>query len=288
VTWYNRLVSERVQLSAEGQPVKRSLGDWCVRAASLGPSYLSCQLTRVLYRRLWQEDVSAGSPTFCTVHSRCQETASGDSNRQRTLVCHWTVKCSSEGCIHIQVVNKSNSCNPYSIYSHAPLNRDNINCRKIKRKPRCWLLHQQCFSFPSQFYYKTLYFIPSCHLGGGGWVPAFATALRNNYTHKHRTSNYNMVISRGCEVVTMKQLATRKLFADETLFLHVSESFPVIKALSVLKVLSMRMSLRPLSVIPYRPTKSNHRHSVVYTHCLLMTSKINFSHDFTVPRRELS
>jgi hypothetical protein len=37
----------------------------------------------------------------------CQEMASGDCNRLRTLVCQWSVKCSFECCI--QVVNKSNS-----------------------------------------------------------------------------------------------------------------------------------------------------------------------------------
>jgi hypothetical protein len=34
------------------QPVKRRLGGLCEMAASLGPSYLSCQLTRVLHGRL--------------------------------------------------------------------------------------------------------------------------------------------------------------------------------------------------------------------------------------------
>jgi hypothetical protein len=54
--------------------------------------------------------------------SRCQETASGNCNRLRTLVCvcQWSVKCSFEECI--QVVNKSNSSNPYPVYSHTPLN----------------------------------------------------------------------------------------------------------------------------------------------------------------------
>jgi hypothetical protein len=56
------LVSERAQLrfgSVESQPVKRRIGCWCEMAASPGPHYLSCQLTRVLHGRLSQEDQSA-------------------------------------------------------------------------------------------------------------------------------------------------------------------------------------------------------------------------------------
>jgi hypothetical protein len=61
--------------------------------------------------------------TISLCRSRCQETASGDCNRLRTLVrvCQWSVKWtrSSEWCM--QVVNKYNSYNRYPIYSHAPL-----------------------------------------------------------------------------------------------------------------------------------------------------------------------
>jgi hypothetical protein len=41
VTCSSWLVSERVQLSVESQPVKRRIGGWCEMTASLGPSYLS-------------------------------------------------------------------------------------------------------------------------------------------------------------------------------------------------------------------------------------------------------
>jgi hypothetical protein len=113
------LVCQRAS-SVESQPMKRGLGGWCEMAASLGACYLSCQLTRILHGRLWQENLSAGNWRNSLGRSRCQETASGDCNRPRTLVCvcHWSVKCSSEWCI--QVVNKSNIQSMSRLYSHAP------------------------------------------------------------------------------------------------------------------------------------------------------------------------
>jgi hypothetical protein len=65
------------------------------------------QLRRVLHGRLWQENLWAES-WISLGRSRCQETAIGDCNRLRTLVCvcQWSIKCSSKWCI--QVVNKSN------------------------------------------------------------------------------------------------------------------------------------------------------------------------------------
>jgi hypothetical protein len=67
-----------------------------------------CPLTRDLHGCLWQEDLTVGSWWLSLGRNSCQETASGDRNRLRTLVCvcQWSVKCSSEWCI--QVVNKSN------------------------------------------------------------------------------------------------------------------------------------------------------------------------------------
>jgi hypothetical protein len=72
-----------VQLAVWSQYVKRRLGGWREMAASLGPS----QLTRILHGRLWQEDLSVGSWRISLGRSRCQETASGDCIRLRTLVC---------------------------------------------------------------------------------------------------------------------------------------------------------------------------------------------------------
>jgi hypothetical protein len=108
VTWSSRLASERVQLtegSVESQPMKRRLGGWCEMSVSLGPG----QLRRVLYRRLWQEDLSAWSWRIILERSRCQETASGDCNKLRTLVCvcQWPANCSSEWCI--QGANNANT-----------------------------------------------------------------------------------------------------------------------------------------------------------------------------------
>jgi hypothetical protein len=51
------------------------------------------QLRRVLHGWLWQEDLWAESQRISLGRSRCQETASGDCNRLRTLVCmcQWAV-----------------------------------------------------------------------------------------------------------------------------------------------------------------------------------------------------
>jgi hypothetical protein len=50
-----RAVSSSVEWS------QRILGGWCEMPASLGPTWLSCQLTRVLHGWLWQEDLSVGT-----------------------------------------------------------------------------------------------------------------------------------------------------------------------------------------------------------------------------------
>jgi hypothetical protein len=43
--------------SLKNQPAKKRLGGWCEMAASLGPSQLSYQLTRMDARvRLWKEN----------------------------------------------------------------------------------------------------------------------------------------------------------------------------------------------------------------------------------------
>jgi hypothetical protein len=88
----------------------------------------------VLHGRLWQENLDAVSWRISLCRSRCQETASGDCNRLRSLVCvcQWSVKCSSEWCI--QVVNKSIS-NPHPVYSHTPHKYVKITC-KLRNKCR--------------------------------------------------------------------------------------------------------------------------------------------------------
>jgi hypothetical protein len=74
----------------------------------------------VLHERLWQEDLSDRNWIISLDRSCCQETASEDCNKLRTLVCvcQWSVKCSSELCI--QVVSKSNSSKPHAVYCHIP------------------------------------------------------------------------------------------------------------------------------------------------------------------------
>jgi hypothetical protein len=49
---------------------------------------------------------------------RCQETASGDCNRLRTLVCvcQWSVKCSHESWVYKWSINRVN--NEMPVYSH--------------------------------------------------------------------------------------------------------------------------------------------------------------------------
>jgi hypothetical protein len=68
---------------------------------------MSCQLTRILHGRLWQDDLSAGNWRISTVINRCLETTIRECNRRRILVCvcQWSVKCSPEWCTY--VVNKS-------------------------------------------------------------------------------------------------------------------------------------------------------------------------------------
>jgi hypothetical protein len=63
------------------------------------------------------------------VRIRCQETASGDCNRMRTLVfvCQWSVKCNYESCVN--VVSKSQIQSKTS--SIVTLNRDNILWRIV-------------------------------------------------------------------------------------------------------------------------------------------------------------
>jgi hypothetical protein len=106
VTWSSWLVSESSVvswMSACEEKTRRLV--WNGRQP--GTQLVVCQLTRVLYWRLWEEDLIQGSWTISIGRSRLQETASGDCNRLRTLVCvgQWTLKCSSEWCI--QVFNKS-------------------------------------------------------------------------------------------------------------------------------------------------------------------------------------
>jgi hypothetical protein len=107
VMWNEWLVSQRVQLPVESRSVKRKFGGWCAVAAAWDPVSWVVGSQRVLYGRLWQEDLSTGSWRISVDRSLCQETASGDCNRLRTIicVCQWSVKCSSEWCI--QVINKS-------------------------------------------------------------------------------------------------------------------------------------------------------------------------------------
>jgi hypothetical protein len=107
VTWSSWLVSKRVQLSVESQLVKRWPGGYYEIAASLVPSWLSCQLTRALHGRLRREDLSAGSWRISLGRSRCQKTAGRGCVRVRTLVCvcQWSINCIFEWWI--QVVNKS-------------------------------------------------------------------------------------------------------------------------------------------------------------------------------------
>jgi hypothetical protein len=111
VTWSSWLMSERVQLSTVSW--KSACEEKTMRLVWNGHQPRTqlvegCQLTRVVHRWLWQEDLTVGSWRISLSRSRCQETASGDCNRLRTLVCvcQWSVKCTSEWCI--QVVIKSN------------------------------------------------------------------------------------------------------------------------------------------------------------------------------------
>jgi hypothetical protein len=85
--WSGWCVRDAVVSTVESNPVKRRQGGWCEMTGSLGPSLLICQLTTILHGRLWQEDLSAGIRRIFPCRSRCQETASGDCNRLRTLIC---------------------------------------------------------------------------------------------------------------------------------------------------------------------------------------------------------
>jgi hypothetical protein len=59
------------------------------------------------------------------VKVRCQETASGDCNRLRTLVCvcQWSLKCSHESWVYKRSINRVTNPNP--VNSHT-LTRDDI------------------------------------------------------------------------------------------------------------------------------------------------------------------
>jgi hypothetical protein len=109
VTWSSWLVSERVQLSVVSwksacEEKTRSLV-WNGRQPGTQLIELSVErqfctgvVTRCPECRRWRISLGRG---------RCQNTASGDCNRLKTLVCalQWSVKCSSRWCT--QGVNKS-------------------------------------------------------------------------------------------------------------------------------------------------------------------------------------
>jgi hypothetical protein len=115
-----------VSSSVEWSDVKYLVGEWESSVVSwksvceektrrlvwngrqIGTQLVELTVDKSSAQQLWQEELSAGRWRISLGRSRFQETASGDCNRLRTLVCvcQWSVKCSSEWCTY--VVNKSN------------------------------------------------------------------------------------------------------------------------------------------------------------------------------------
>jgi hypothetical protein len=108
---------------------------------------ISCKSAQLKVRQ-WRQDfvwylecvIRWGSYSSC-VKICCKETASGECNRLRMLVCvcRWSVKCSHESWVYKRSINRVT--NPHPVYSHSILRHSGVRSGRIGKCIGSWWLY---------------------------------------------------------------------------------------------------------------------------------------------------